>query len=567
MPPALTLVGGAALAAVLPRSWRRIVAVVVPLLALWQVVMLPDGAVVTLPFLAYELELLRVDALSRLFAGTFAFITAVGGVYAWAVDDRRQQVAALAYAGGAVGAVLAGDLLTLYAFWELMAFGSVVLVLSEPGEASRRAGMRYLYVHLAGGALLLAGIALHASASGTILFRPFDPSAPTPAAWLILAAFCLNAAVPPLGAWLPDAYPRATVTGVIFMSALTTKTAVYALLRAFPGWELLVVVGVAMALYGILYAMLANDVRELLAYHVISQVGYMVAGAGIGSELAVNGAAAHAVCNIVYKSLLFMGAGIVIVTTGRRKLHDLGGFGDRQLGVFWLYLVGAAAIAGLPLFSGFVAKSMVVTAVGEAHATWALLLLVLASVGTFLSTGLKLPYLTWLGPDRGIMPTPTPPHMLVAMVILAALCVLPGVAPSTLYAVLPFPTEYDAYTAAHFSEVVQVALFTFFAFRLLLPKLGGKAAISLDTDVVYRKAAPFVRALFVDGSDRAYDAVERWAQATATALRGIARDPFRLGRDGDYDPDVRRPLLEMPATITVAVVAVMALAMLWIAAR
>jgi len=567
MPPALTLVAGAALAAVAPAAARRIVAVVVPLLALWQIVALPDGAVVTLPFLAYELEVVRVDALSRLFAGTFAFITAVGGVYAWAVDDRRQQVAALAYAGGAVGAVLAGDLLTLYAFWELMAFGSVVLVLSEPGEASRRAGMRYLYVHLAGGALLLAGIALHAAGSGSILFRPFDPAAATPAAWLILAAFCLNAAVPPLGAWLPDAYPRATVTGVIFMSALTTKTAVYALLRAFPGWELLLVVGVVMTLYGILYAMLANDVRELLAYHVISQVGYMVAGAGVGSELAINGAAAHAVCNIVYKSLLFMGAGVVIVTTGRRKLHELGGFGDRQLGVFWLYLIGAAAIAGLPLFSGFVAKSMVVAAVGRAHADWAFLLLALASVGTFLSTGLKLPYLTWLGPDRGIMPSPAPPHMLAAMAILAVLCVVPGVAPGTLYALLPFPTDYDAYTGAHLSEVVQIALFAFFAFYLLLPKLVGKAVISLDTDVVYRKGAPVARALFVDGADRVFGAVEAWAQATATRVRAVARDPARLGRDGDYDPDLRRPLLDLPATIAVAVVAGMALAMLWLGAR
>jgi multicomponent Na+:H+ antiporter subunit D len=568
IPPALTVAGGAVLTAVLPRGARRVAAVVVPLVALWQIATLPDGATAGVSFLTYDLELLRVDRLSRLFGGIFALIAAIAAVYAWTVDDVRQQVAALVYCAGAVGAAFAGDLLTLYVFWETMAVASTVLVWAEPGERSRRAGTRYLLVHLAGGALLLAGVVLHAQTTGSLAFRPFDPASPTPAAWLILAAFCLNAAVPPLGAWLPDAYPRATVTGAVFMSALTTKTAVYALLRGFAGFELLVVAGAVMALFGILYAMLANDIRELLAYHIVSQVGFMVAGTGIGTELAVDGAAAHAVCHILYKALLFMGAGAVITTTGRRKLTELGGFLARQRLVFVLYMVGAFSISSVPPWSGFVSKSMVIAAASAAGVDWAFLLLALASVGTFLSTSLKLPYVTWMGEDRGIVPAPAPVSMLVAMGIAAFLCTLLGVAPGLLYVHLPYPTDYQPYTAWHLIENTQVIVFTFFAFWLLLPRIAAaKATISMDTDVVYRKAAPFARAVFVDGVDRAYGAVERWAQAAAAWVRQVGRDPLRLGRDGDYDPDLRRPLLEVPATITVAVVAVMALAMLWLAAR
>lgn len=564
IPPALTLGAGAVLTAFLPAGARRVAAVVVPLLALVQVVMLPLDAVVTVPFLAYELEVLHVDALSRLFGWIFCLVAAIAGVYAWAVDDQKQQVGALAYAAGAVGATFAGDLLTLYVFWELMAVASTVLVWAEPGETSRKAGMRYLLVHLAGGAVLLAGIALHVHATGSILFRPFDPAAPSTGAWLILLAFCVNAAVPPLGAWLPDAYPRATVTGAVFMSALTTKTAVYALLRGFAGFEVLVVAGVVMALFGIVYAMLASDVRELLAYHIVSQVGFMVAGVGIGTDLAVDGAAAHAVCHILYKALLFMGAGVVITTTGRRKLTELGGFVAQQKPAFALYMIGAFSISGVPLFSGFVSKSMVVTAAGDAGIGWAMLLLTLASVGTFLSTSLKLPYATWLGPDRGIVATPTPPHMLAAMAIAAFLCVLIGVWPDLLYVHLPHPTDFRPYTAWHVCEVVQLLVFTFFAFYLLLPKLKGEATISMDTDVVYRKSAPLVRTVFVEDVDRVYGNVEAAVQDAAAWVRHAARDPFRLGRDGDYDPDLRRPTLDLPATITVALVAGVALAMLWL---
>ncbi len=568
VPPALLLVAGAALLAVAPRAWRAPLAVLVPLATLaYLVTGVPDGASLRWPFLSFELEVLRADRLSLLFAGIFCLIGAIAGLYAWPTADDGQRVAALLYTAGAVGVTFAGDLFTLYAFWELMAVTAVVLVWARRTRGAARAGTRYLLVHLTGGAVLLAGILLHAGTSGSLAFGAFDASAPTFAAWLILVGFCVNAAVPPLGAWLPDAYPRATVSGAVFLSALTTKTAVYALLRGFPGWEILVPFGVLMTLYGVVYAVLANDIRTLLAYHIISQVGYMVAGAGLGTPLAINGAAAHAVCHILYKALLFMGAGAVLATTGRSHVCDLGGFARRQPWVVALYMIGAFSISGVPLWNGFISKSMVIAAAGEAHRDGAYLLLTLASVGTFLSVGLKLPHATWFGPDRGIRPAPTPVPMLAAMAVAAALCTITGIAPELLYRLLPYPTAYDPFTATHLIESVQLLLFTFFAFAVFLPSFVGERTIALDTDVFYRRPAALVRRVVVGGVNALFGAVEAAAERLARAAAQAVRDPSAWGATGlrpeeDFDPDLARPPLLTPLLLTIVTFVAVALALL-----
>jgi len=250
-------------------------------------------------------------------------------------------------------------------------------------------GLRYLLVHLFGGSLLLAGILGQVQTTGGIALQLLE--AGRLSSWLILGGIAVNAAIPPLHAWLSDAYPRATVTGAVFLSAFTTKSAVYLLARVAPGWEILIALGVIMALYGVIFAVLANNIREILAYHIISQVGYMVAGVGIGTPLALNGAVAHAFSHILYKALLFMGAGMVLHATGRSRLTELGGLAGKMPLTLWLYMVGAFSISGFPLFNGFISKSMVVSAALDARYQATYLLLVLASVGTFLSIGLKLP--------------------------------------------------------------------------------------------------------------------------------------------------------------------------------
>ncbi len=487
--PGLILIFGAWALPLLKGQIRRAVMLALPAAAIIACWTTEPGTYGVVRFLGQELVFGRADSLSLVFAYVFSIMAFVGMVYALHVVDDSQHVSALTYAGGALGVTFAGDFLSLYIFWELMAVSSVFLVWLRREESAVAAGFRYLLVHVVGGLFLLAGIVLHWSAAGTLAFGDMGPFSGGVAWTLILVAFLINAAVPPFGAWLPDAYPEATVTGGVFMTAFTTKSAVYVLIRGFAGTELLVWLGAAMAVYGVVYAVLENDARRLLAYHIISQVGYMVCGVGIGTALAINGATAHAFAHILYKALLFMGAGAVLQVTGLRKLSEMGGLYRTMPITLGLYMIGAFAISAVPLFSGFVSKSMVVSAAGEAHMAAIFLTLTLASAGTFLHTGLKLPYYMFFGKDSGVRAQEPPGNMLAAMGIAAVACTVIGLFPGLLYQYLPNPVEYHPYTLAHVTNTLGMLGFTALGFFLLLKHLDPEPKISLDTDWFYRRGS------------------------------------------------------------------------------
>jgi multicomponent Na+:H+ antiporter subunit D len=487
--PGLLLILGAWLLPLLNGRVKRVAMLILPAAALIDCLLMQPGTYGVTSFLGQELVFGRVDRLSLVFSYVFSLMGFVGMIFALHVEDDFQHVAALTYVGGALGVTFAGDFLSLYIFWELMAISSALLVLLRREPSAVAAGFRYLLVHIFGGLILLAGIVLHWTQTGSLAFVDMGASSGGLAWAMILAAFLLNAAVPPLGAWLPDAYPEATVTGAVFMTAFTTKSAVYVLIRGYAGTELLVWLGAAMAVYGVVYAVLENDARRLLAYHIISQVGYMVCGVGIGTALATNGATAHAFAHILYKALLFMGAGAVLHTTGLRKLSEMGGLYKTMPVTLGLYMIGAFAISAVPLFSGFVSKSMVISAAGEAHRLVIFLMLTLASAGTFLHTGLKLPYYMFFGKDSGRRGQEPPRNMLVAMGLTAVACVLIGVFPGLLYQHLPNPVDFVPYTLRHVTSTFGMLGFTALGFFLLLKHLDPEPTISLDTDWFYRRGS------------------------------------------------------------------------------
>ncbi|MDD5482422.1 MAG: Na(+)/H(+) antiporter subunit D [Kiritimatiellae bacterium] len=561
--PAVILVLGALALPLLPRAHRSFFFLAFPLLALYAVWALPGEPAVAIRVMDYQLILFQADSLSRVFGTVFSLIVFIGGIYAFHLRDTGQQSTALLYAAGALGVTFAGDYFTLFIFWEIMAVASTFLVWARRTPESGRAGMRYLLMHVFGGGLLFAGILLYYLQNNSLLLEKLLPDG-SAAAWFIMAGVALNAAVPPLHAWLTDAYPKATVTGAVFMSALTTKTAVYVLIRLFPGWEILLYLGVMMALYGVVFAVLANDIREILAYHIVSQVGYMVAGVGIGTEMALNGSTAHAFSHILYKALLFMGAGAVLQTTGKSKLTELGGLAKSQPLMLWLYMIGAFSISGFPLFNGFISKSMVVAAAGEAHYGWAVLLLLLASMGTFLHTGLKLPYFTWYAEDRCITPLKAPKNMLIGMALAAFLCMLYGVMPSLLYRILPYSVDYRPYTIAHLAETTQILIFTFVGFWVLREKLAGTSTITLDTDWFYRWPARPVRRYFVDTVDAVFSAAETFISGLVRSLAAFRHNPAVIfshaaGRQ-TFNPDFYRPATQF---LIVAVLLVFVILAAW----
>jgi multicomponent Na+:H+ antiporter subunit D len=489
--PALLLLLGAAVLPLLPARLRPAWLLIVPIATFVRILVMDHGVFGEVSFLQFTLTFGRVDGISAVFLHIMGLMAILGTLYGLHVKRVAEHAAAWTYVAGSLGAILAGDLLTLFLFWELMALSSVFLIWFRGRRQSTGAGFRYLLVHMAGGVALLAGIVLHHHATGSLAFELFDLANLSAAGWLILIGFLLNAAVPPLHAWLPDAYGEATFSGSVFLCAFTTKTAVYALIRGFAGFEILIALGVIMALYGVVYAVLENDSRRLLAYHIVSQVGYMVAAVGLGTELAINGACAHAFAHILYKGLLFMGCGAVLYMTGRSKFTELGGLYAKMPWTFLFTLIGGLSISAFPFFSGFVSKSIIVAASFNDHKLWAAYLLMLASAGTFLHTGLKVPYFIWFGKNNCAADTwqraADPPwNMMAAMGVTAFLCIFIGCYPAYLYQLLPYGMAYEPYTSYHVSETLQILLFTALGFFLLLKKLEPEAKISLDLDWFYR---------------------------------------------------------------------------------
>ena len=548
MPPGLVFIFGAFLIPLLKGRLQQAYLLLLPVLAGFCLINMPEGNGFIMNFLGYELVLARVDKLSMIFGYVFVIAAFIGFTYSLHIKEFVQHIAASIYIGSSRGVVFAGDIITLFIFGEIMAISSTYLIWARKTKESHDAGFRYLIVHIVGGLSLLIGIIINVAETGSTAFNLMELSGL--ASYLILIGFVLNAAVPPFSAWLSDAYPEATITGAVFLSAFTTKTAVYVLIRGFAGTEILIWGGAIMAFYGVIYAVLANDIRRLLAYHIISQVGYMVAGVGIGTALALNGSSAHAFAHILYKGLLFMGAGAVLHMTGKSKLTELGGLYKTMPITLTLYMIGGLSISAFPLFSGFVSKSMIVTAAAEEHLTWIWLILSVSSAGTFLHTGLKLPWFTFFGKDSGIRTEEPPVNMLIAMGIAAFLCTLIGVYPDSLYNLLPFDAGYAPYTPEHIVWTLQILLFTGLGFFLLLKQLGGEPYISMDTDWFYRKGASafmwFVNNPMVSLTAKinkfVFDTVPSsliWAAKNPFAVMRIASDTLLLQVSG---PDKRNEI-------------------------
>lgn len=511
---ALTLIGGGFLLPGLKGGARAGAVLLLPLLALYFIWALPEGGGAAVPFLDYELNPVRGDRLGRLFATIFAIMAFGGGLFALNQKSVLELAAAFVYSGSAIGAALAGDLITLFIFWEVMAIGSTLVIWSAGTDLAYKASMRYLMIHLGGGVLLMAGIAGQVALTGSIAFERMDlgywPQ------WLILAGFLVNAGGPPLSAWIPDAYPEASFSGTVFLSAFTTKTAVYVLLRGFAGNEILIVLGLIMVFYGIVYAILENDMRRILAYSIVNQVGFMVTGAGIGTEMAVNGAAAHAFTHIIYKALLLMSAGSVLYMTGKRKCTDLGGLFQSMPLTTVCGIIGALSISAFPLTSGFVSKSMVSQAAADEHLMMVWLLLAAASAGVFLHAGIKFPWFVFFQKDSGMRPKDPPLNMRLAMVLFSVLCIGIGVFPAPLYALLPHAVDFVPYTGDHVISQLQLLLFSGLAFFVMLDRyLQRTLTITLDFDWFYRRLGRCAGSLAVNGVFKGWDGFLRQLRALA----------------------------------------------------
>ncbi|MCP4114049.1 MAG: Na(+)/H(+) antiporter subunit D [Desulfobacteraceae bacterium] len=547
LPPFMIFILGAFVIPFLRGRARSVYVVALPVAGLINLLLIPADTVMTATFLDYRLTLVRIDRLSLAFGYIFHIAAFVTVIYILHVKKSLEYVAGFVYSGAALGAVFAGDLFTFFAFWETLTVGSVMLIWARRTKASSAAGFRYLLVHVTGGLTLLAGIVMMVVETGSIHFGLIGLNGL--ASWLIFLGIGVNCAWPFLHTWLTDAYPEATIGGTVFLSAFTTKTAVYALARAYPGTELLIWIGVAMAAFPIFFAVIENDLRRVLAYSLVNQVGFMVVGIGIGTELALNGAVAHACNDVLFKGLLFMSMGAVIHRTGKINATDLGGLYKSMPWTAGFCIVGAASISAFPLFSGFVSKSMVMSAAGEGHMVAVWLVLLFASAGVFHHAGIKIPFFAFFGHDAGHRVKEAPKHMLVAMGITAFLCIFNGTFYKPLYSILPYPALYEPYTLSHVVTQTELLFYSALAFTLLL--LSGiypaeMRAINLDFDWFYRK--PLVRlsnglAVMLNGMNKVMDrllvkeftgAVNEASIDATARLAWVAVVPFIKNKDNPY---------------------------------
>lgn len=484
-PPALIMIFGAFLLAVTNGRLRQAIIIGLPVLTLALVWSIPLGNSVSVPFLSYQLDPVHATASGRLFATIFSIMAFAGGIYAMGQAKIVELVAGYIYAGSAIGVTFSGDMLSLFVYWEIMALGSTMVVWCGGSDKAWLASFRYLLIHLLGGVVLMAGIILRAYNTGSIEFTAMQPD--TLANALILIGFLVNAGAPPLSAWIADAYPEASPSGMVFLSAFTTKTAVFALLVGFPGAEILIYIGLYMVFYGIIYALLENDMRRILAYSIVNQVGFMVCAIGIGTELALNGAAAHAFAHIIYKALLLMSAGSVLMMTGKRRCTELGGLFQTMPMTAINGIIGALAISAFPFTSGFVTKSLETSAAAYEGYIVVWFLLLAASAGVFLHAGIKFPWFVFFQKDSGLRPDEPPRTMLFSMWLFSFLCIFLGLFPGLIYGILPFPVDYQPYTVGHLVTQFQLLLFAGFAFFALLPMMRRTETISLDFDWFYRR--------------------------------------------------------------------------------
>jgi multicomponent Na+:H+ antiporter subunit D len=527
VPPAFIFIVGGLLVPFIKGKWKSAYLLLIPVIGFINLISIPEGTHWVANFLGYDVVFGRVDRLSLLFGYIFHLISFIALLYALHVKDDLQHVAGLIYAGSALGVVFAGDIFSFFVFWEMLTVSSVMLIWTRRTRASTYAGYRYVLVHAAGGLCLLAGIVLYVNQTGSIEFGYIGLNGL--ASYLIFIGFGVNCAWPILHPWLTDAYPEATITGVIFLSAFTTKTAVYALARAFPGTGALIWIGAIMTGFPIFYAVIENDLRRVLAYSLINQVGFMVCGIGIGTALAINGAVAHVFNDVLFKALLFMSMGAVMYRTGKINGTALGGLYRTMPFTCICCMVGAASISAFPLFSGFVSKSMVMDAAAEGHMRIIWFILLFASAGVFHHAGIKIPFFAFFGHDSGMRPKEAPVNMLLAMGITAFLCIFIGSFPGPLYSLLPYPVDYAPYTAPHVLGQTQLLFFSALAFSLLL--LSGiypaeQRCVNLDTDWFYRKGGR----LFYYIMDKVFNSLNRASERVFVG--GLASYLGRISRDG-----------------------------------
>ena len=501
-PPGFVMVLGALLIPFLPHIIKQIYMMILILISAYGLT-LGFGIHSVINIMDFDFILFQADELTFPFAIIFHIAAALNVIYGAHEKHWKQHVAIMSYSGAAIAAIHAGDLLTLFVWWEATAFTSVFLILASNTNRSYKAAIRYILIQVTSGMFLLAGAIILLMNDGSAILTKFDINSLY--GQLIFIAFGIKAAFPLLNGWLQDAYPEATEIGTVALSTFTTKLAIFCFAKCFAGVEILIFIGALMTFYPIFFAVIENDLRRVLTYSLNNQLGFMIVAIGIGSELAINGAVAHAFAHILYKGLLFMGMGAVLYRVGTCKASELGGLFKYMPITAVCTIIGAISISAFPLFSGFVAKSLIMSALGKEGLVFVYFMLLFASAGVLHHSGIKIPFFAFFAHESKIKTKEAPINMIVAMVIASILCIAIGIFPSVFYQILPYEISYQPYDFSHVVGQLQLLMFAALAFiclwhfKIYPPELNSTV---LNSDWIYRKMMPGILVHFANLSKK-----------------------------------------------------------------
>lgn len=489
--PGIIMIAFGICVCILPRGFRKPLSIIALAAASWAFLQMTDKSSLPYELAPYiKMEFIHLDSLAWTFMLVFCIIALLNGIYGIGIQHRYECGMSMIYAGSVMGVILAGDCISLIIFWEISAFASMYVVYCKHDRASARASFRYILVHAFGGNMLLAGLIIYMFHYGNELGH-LSECIGEPCFWLIAIGIAVNAAIPPLHAWLPDAYPESTATGTVYLSSFTTKAAIYLMLRMMSGMTDLVWIGAIVAIYGACMAIMENGIRRLLAYHIVSQLGMMIAAAGAGGNIGIDAATAHAFTNILFKGVLMMGAGAVIYATGRSNITELGGLARKMPVTAGCFLISSLAIAGLPGLSGFVSKALIMDSMHEAGYTIPALLLTAGGVGTLLSITLKINWFVFFGPceDEKVseVTKKVPFSMQLAMILGTLATIAIGIFPEKFYSLMPYKTIVEPYHMGHVLEYVAIFIGGSIPFFLYLKKMKPHEEITVDFDWFYRR--------------------------------------------------------------------------------
>ena len=504
-PPGLVMFLGAFLVPFFPHIYRQFYMLFLVFLSA-SALFSAEGSHLIIQLQDIEFILHHSDNLSFPFAIVFHIAAFLVIIYGSHIKDWKEQLAILSYSGAAIAALHAGDLFTLFLWWEATAFTSVILIFCGKTYRAYKSAIRYIVIQVGSGILLLSGAILLFQNSNQAIFQELDIN--STAGLLVFIAFGIKAAFPFLNGWLQDSYPEASEVGTVALSAFTTKLAIYALARSFAGVEILIYIGALMTFFPIFFAVIENDLRRVLAFSLNNQLGFMVVAIGIGTELAINGAVAHAFAHIIYKGLLFMSMGAVLYRVGTCKASELGGLFKYMPITAICSIVGAVSISAFPLFSGFVAKSLIMSSLGYEGLTFIYFMLLFASAGVLHHSGIKIPFFAFFAHDSGLKPKEAPKNMIAAMLLSSLLCILIGIFPSQFYQILPYNTYYQPYDFSHVLSQLQLLMFAVFAFiclwhfKIYPPELNSTV---LNSDWFYRVLFYKIINIFINRVFRIWD--------------------------------------------------------------